>query len=223
MSFLDRLTESLKEIGTSIGDWLPKILGALIILIIGWFIARIVRNIVQRLLSLKPVQSVLDAAGINKALEGSGYEAAALGASIVYFVLWLTVLLLTFEALEATAIVDLLRRFLAVLPLILVAFIIVVLAAAVGKFVAGLVAPWADNNGLTWLPWLTRVAFILFGLVTALELLQIGFFVNALTTALFGGVGIAFAIAFGVGGIDTARRWWDKYLSPSDSGSGHDG
>ena len=127
-------------------------------------------------------------------------------------------LVLAFQALEAETIVSLLQRFLAVVPLILVAFIVVVLAAAVGRFVAGLVAPWSEANGLTWLPRLTRVGFILFGLVTALEMLEIGFFVNALTTAIFGGIGVAFAIAFGVGGIDTARRWWNKYLSPSETG-----
>ena len=216
MSFWDRLAESLREIGTSIGEWAPKILGALLILIVGWWIARILRNITKRLLDTKPVQSVLDAAGINSALEGSGYEASSLAASVVYFFLWLTVLLLTFQALEADSIVALLERILAVMPLIFVAFIVLVIAAAVGKFVAGLVQPWADTNGLTWLPWLTRAGFILFGVVTALEMLEIGFFVNALTTAIFGGIGIAFAIAFGVGGIDTARQWWAKYLSPRE-------
>lgn len=218
MSFWDRLTESLKDIGTAIGDWTPKVIGALIILIVGWFIARILRNIVKRLLATKPVQGILDASGINNALEGSGYEASSLVSSIVYFFLWLFVLLLAFQALEADSIVSLLQRFLAVLPLVFIAFIVVVIAAAVGRFVAGLVEPWANANGVTWLPWLTRVGFILFGLVTALEILEIGFFVNALTTAIFGGLGIAFAVAFGVGGIDTARQWWAKYLSPSEGG-----
>ncbi len=218
MSFWDRLTEGLRDIGTAIGDWTPKVLGALVILIVGWFIARIVKNVVKRLLDTQPVQAVLDAAGINSALQESGYQASTLAASIVYFFLWLTILLLAFQAVEADTIVGLLERFIAVLPLIFVAFIVVVIAAAVGKFVAGLVEPWSQSNGVTWLPWLTRVGFILFGLVTALELLEVGFFVNALTTAIFGGIGIAFAIAFGVGGIDTARKWWAKYLSPSDGG-----
>ena len=217
MSFWDRLSEGLRDIGTAIGEWAPKIIGALLILIVGWWIARILRNITKRLLDTKPVQGVLNASGINSALEGSGYEASTLAASVVYFFLWLMVLLLTFQALEADSIVSLLERILAVMPLIFVAFIVVVIAAAVGKFVAGLVQPWSDANGLTWLPWLTRVGFVLFGLVTALEMLEIGFFVNALTTAIFGGIGIAFAIAFGVGGLDTARQWWAKYLSPRDS------
>jgi hypothetical protein len=215
-SFWDRLMDGLRDIGTAIGDWTPKVLGALVILIVGWLIARILRNIVRRLLDLAPVKSVLKAAGIERALEGSGYEASKLGASVVYFFLWLVVLLLAFEVLQAQTIVDLLERMLAVIPLVFVAFIILVLAAAVGRFVAGLVGPWAESHGVTWLPWITQGGFILFGLVTAFQILDIGFFTEALTAGIFGGVGIAFAIAFGVGGIDTARKWWAKYLSPSE-------
>jgi flagellar biosynthesis protein FliQ len=216
-SFWDRLMDGLRDIGTAIGDWTPKIIGALLILVVGWLIARILRNIVRRLLELAPVKAVLKAAGIEGALEGSGYEPAKLGAGIVYFYLWLVVLLLAFEVLEAQTIVDLLERTLAVIPLILVAFVVLVLAAAVGRFVAGLVSPWAESHGVTWLPWITQGGFILFGLVTAFQILEIGYFTEALTTAILGGAGIAFAIAFGVGGIDTARKWWAKYLSPSES------
>lgn len=216
MSFWDRLVEGLRDVGTAIGEWTPRIIGAIIILIVGWWIARILRNLTKKFLDWDPVQSVLDAAGINPALEGSGYNAADLAASVVYFFIWLLVLLATFETLQADAIVALLERVIAVIPLVFFAFIIVVIAAAVGKFVAGLVAPWAETNGVTWLPWLTRAGFILFGLVTALDLLSIGFFTNALATAILGGAGIAFAIAFGVGGIDTAKRWWAKYLSPNE-------
>ena len=61
---------------------------------------------------------------------------------------------------------------------------------------------------------ITRAGFILFGVATALDLLKIGIFVNIVTASILGGVGAAFAIAFGVGGIDTAKKWWAKYLSP---------
>jgi hypothetical protein len=216
MSFWDRLVESLKDVGTAIGDYAPKILGALVILIVGWFIVRVLRGLTRRLLGSRPVTAVFDKAGISAPLECSGYNAAALGASIVYLFLWLFVLLLAFEALEADTIVDLLERVIAWLPLVFLAFVIVVLITAVGNVVAGMLAPWSESQGVTWLPMLTRAGFILFGLVTALDLLEIGAFVNIVTTAILGGLGVAFAIAFGIGGIDTARKWWAKYLSPRE-------
>ncbi len=214
LSFWDRLLDSLEQVGTTIGDYAPKILGALIILIVGWFIVRILKKVTFRILDSGPVKVVLDKAGISGALEGSGYNAASLGATVVYLFLWLFVLLMTFETLGAETFVDLVERAIAWLPLVFVAFMIVVLITAVGNMVAELVTPWSQNQGVTWLPIITRAGFILFGVATALDLLNIGVFVNIVTASILGGIGAAFAIAFGVGGIDTAQKWWAKYLSP---------
>ncbi|MCH7584840.1 MAG: hypothetical protein IH941_06740 [Acidobacteria bacterium] len=214
LSFWDRLLDSLEQVGTTIGDYAPKILGALIILIVGWFIVRILKKVTFRLLDSSPVKVVLDKARISGALEGSGYNAASLGATVVYLFLWLFVLLITFETLGAETFVDLVERAISWLPLVLMAFLIVVLITAVGNVVAELVTPWSKNQGVTWLPMITRAGFILFGVATALDLLNIGIFVNIVTASILGGVGAAFAIAFGVGGIDTAKKWWAKYLSP---------
>ncbi len=213
-SFWDRFVESLEAVGTAIGEYAPRILSALIILIVGWFIIRILKSVTRRLLASGPVSAVLDMAGISGALERGGYNVASLGASVVYLFLWLIVLLEAFEALEAVTFVDLLERLIAWLPLVFVAFLIVVLITAVGNMVAKMVAPWSEKEGVTWLPMLTRAGFILFGLATALDLLKIGIFVNIVTASILGAVGVAFAIAFGVGGIDTAKRWWARYLSP---------
>ena len=214
MSFWDRLRESLEQVGTTVGEYAPKILGALVILIIGWFIVRILKRATLRLLRSGPVKVVLDKARISGALEDSGYNAASLGATVVHLFLWLFVLLMAFETLGAETFVDLVERAIAWLPLVFMAFLIVVLITAVGNVVAQLVTPWSANQGVTWLPMLTRAGFILFGVATALDLLNIGTFVNIVTASILGGVGAAFAIAFGVGGIDTAKKWWAKYLSP---------
>ena len=214
LSFWDRLLDSLEQVGATIGDYAPQILGALIILIVGWFIVRILKKVTFRLLDSSPVKVVLDKAGISGALEGSGYNAASLGATVVYLFLWLFVLLMTFETLGAETFVDLVERAIAWLPLAFMAFLIVVLITAVGNIVAELMTPWSKNQGVTWLPMITRAGFILFGVATALDLLKIGIFVNIVTASILGGVGAAFAIAFGVGGIDTAKKWWAKYLSP---------
>jgi len=214
MSFWDRLLDSLEQVGTTIGDYAPKILGALIILIFGWFIVRILKRVTVRLLNSSPVKVVLDKAGISGALEGSGYNVASLAATVVHLFLWLFVLLMTFETLGAETFVDLVERAIAWLPLVFMAFLIVVLITAVGNVVAELVTPWSQNQGVTWMPIATRASFILFGVATALDLLNIGVFVNIVTASILGGIGAAFAIAFGVGGIDTAKKWWAKYLSP---------
>ena len=216
MSFWDSLRERLDEIGTDIGNWLVAITGALIILIVGLFIARILRRITRRILENDAVEAVLDKAGIGPTLRNAGYSVASLGASIVYGFLVLVVLLLAFTALEVEAIVDLLERLIAFVPVVAVAMLLVVIAAAFGRFTADLVRPWADTNNYSWLATVIQWGIFLFGLFTAFDLVGIGQVSEDVRRAALLALGVAFAIAFGVGGIDTGKKWWAKYLSPKD-------
>ena len=124
-------------------------------------------------------------------------------------VLWLIVVrVLQIETLEV-----LLVRFLAWVPVILLAALVVVIAAAVANWTAGLVRPFADSKDVPWLTWVVQILIILFGVLFALDMLGISFASNV-TLILTGAIGIALAIAFGVGGIDTAKKWWAKHLAP---------
>jgi hypothetical protein len=59
-----------------------------------------------------------------------------------------------------------------------------------------------------------RYAVIIFGALTALEILGIGQVSTRIFEFTVGAFAVAFAVAFGVGGIETARKWWGKYLAP---------
>lgn len=213
MSFIDRLQESFNDIGGSVADWAVKIAIALLVLIVGRWIINMIRKWVVRLLETDAVKTVFDKAGISNALQPSGRSAAALVGTILGAVLMVLLWLIIANILEVEPVVDLLERLLAVLPLVLVAVVLVIVAAAIGSFVADLVRPYADNRGVPWLPTAVRVLVLLFGVLAALDLLEIQFaedIVKIVTAA----AGIAFAVAFGVGGIDTAKKWWGRYLSP---------
>lgn len=214
MSFFDRLTEELKDLGTSIGEWVPRVIGALIILLIGWFIAKWIARIVRRLLDNERVRGFFDSVGIGQALRNAGYSAASLVSSIIYGFLMLVVLLVAAEALQLTELSDLLRRLIAFLPQLFIAVVIVMVAAAIGRFVADLVRPWGERQRMTWVPTAIQVGLVVFGVVTALDLLGIGIVTNTVLTAVLSTGGLILAIAFGVGGIDTAKLWWAKYASP---------
>lgn len=217
MSFWDSLRERLEAIGADIGNWVPKIIGALLILIVGLFIARIIRRIVKRVLENDAVGRVLDSAGVGAALRNSGYSASELGATIVYGFLALVVLLLAATALEVQAIVDLLERLIAFVPVVIVAVVIVIIASAFGRFVANVVRPWADTNNYGWLPTAIHWGIFVFGLFTAFDLVGVGSVSEDVRRALLLALGVAFAVAFGIGGVDTAKKWWSKYLSPRDT------
>lgn len=127
-------------------------------------------------------------------------------------VLWLIV----FRVLQIQTLEDLLERFLAWIPTVLLAVLVVVIAAAIASWVAALVKPFADSKGVGWLTWLVHIAVIVFGVLFAFDILEVAF-AEDITKILTAAAGIAFAIAFGVGGIDTAKKWWAKYLSPKET------
>ncbi len=213
--FLDGIRDALESLGSGLGEWLPKIVVALLVLVVGQWVVRTLRSWVEKLLETQAAQTVFDKAGVTTALEPSGRRPGALVAALAYAFLLLLLWLIVFRILEIDPIVDLLQRLLAVLPLIFVAVALVLVAAAVANFVTELIRPYAERRQIGWLPALLRTVIIVFGALAALDLLEIRFaedIVKIVTAA----AGIALAVAFGVGGIDTAKRWWAKYLSPRE-------
>ncbi len=216
----DNMVQGLKDAsasaGQTLGDWIPRILVAIVILIVGRWILRRLRTIIERLLDSPAAHSVFDKAGISSALAPTERKASQLVATIAYGFLMLLLWLIIFRILQIQPIEDLLQRLIAVLPLMLVAVALVIIAAAVGSFVAELVQPFAEQRDVRWLPSVVRIAVLVVGVLAALDLLEITFaedIVKIVTAA----IGIALAVAFGIGGIDTAKRWWALYLAPRDT------
>lgn len=213
-NMINGFKDAFADVGTTLGEWIPRILVALLVLLVGRWIINTLKHWIEKLLDTQPVQTVFDKAGITSALAPSGKKASSLLATVIYAFLALMLWLIVFRVLQIEPIEDLLERLIAVIPLILVAVVLVIIAAAVANFVADLVAPYAERRNVRWLTPLTRIAIILAGVLAALDLLEIGFAEDIVKLLVAAG-GIAFAIAFGVGGIDTAKLWWRK-LAPKN-------
>ncbi len=215
-SFFDGLKDGLQNAGEAITDFLPKLIGALLILLIGWIIAKIVRNFLRRILERVGIDRAFERAGLAAPLNRAGYTGASLIATIVYVVLLFVVFLLAAEALAIERLTELLSELVGYLPLVIVATIILVVAAWIGSFLAELARPWAEGQGVPWVASAIRWALIAFGVIAALNTLNVGEeVVNTLFTAIVAAAAVAFAISFGVGGIDTAKQWWRK-VAPRD-------
>ncbi len=216
MSFLDQLLDELESLGQTLVEWTILIGVALLVLIIGRWILKIVRNILQRVLGADMLNGVWERSGVNRALEGSDQTAASITATVVYAYLMVGLVLVAVRILNLDSIEDLLERLLAWIPLLIVAAVTVIIAAAVANWTADLIRPFAVDRGVGWLALVAQVAIIIFGILFALELLNIGFAEDIVKLVVAAG-GIALAIAFGVGGIDAAKEWWAKYGTPGAS------
>lgn len=214
MSFWDRLLEELRTLGETLAEWIVLIAIALVVLIVGRWVLRWVRTIIQKFLGANWMKGVWDRSGITRALEPSGQTAASITATIVYAYLMVALWLVVVRILQLDTIEDLLVRLLAWLPLLLLAAVVVIIAAAVASWTADLVRPFAQAKGVPWLTWLIHIGIVLFGLLFAFDILDITF-AEDIVKIVFAAMGIALAVAFGVGGIDAAKQWWAKYGTPA--------
>ncbi|MGA7937782.1 MAG: mechanosensitive ion channel, partial [Kovacikia sp.] len=136
---------------------LPKILKAVIIGVVGWFVARTVRQIVTNLLAATGVDQIGARLGLSRG--AGGQSPSWLIGAIVYVLILIPTATAALDALEIAAIsrpaTDMLNQILSALPKIFTAALILVIAYVIGKFVADLVsnllAGIGFNNLFYWL------------------------------------------------------------------------
>jgi hypothetical protein len=217
MSFWESLVQRLRALGEGIVEWGILILVAILVLVVGRLIIGFVRNWIERLFDSRPLDGVRQRSGLIRAMEGTGHSPASMAATIAYGYLMLALLLVVARILRIDAFESLLERLLAWIPILLLSAAVVIVAAAVGHWTANLVRPFADEQGLPWLATVVHVGVVVFGVLFALELMRVDFAEDVILVMMWA-IAIAFALAFGVGGIDTARKWWARYATPKDVG-----
>lgn len=213
MTFWDRLLERLRDLGEQVVEWAILIVIALVVLVVGRWILKLVRSWIEKLLGARALDPLWERSGVAKALEGGEQTPASIGATLIYAYLMVGLFLIVARILQVRPIESLLERLLAWIPLLLVAVIVVLIAAAVANWTRNLVSPFADRQGVAWLSTVVYVAVIVFGVLFALELIEIQF-ASDIILIIIAAIAVAAAIAFGVGGIDAGKKWWAKYGSP---------
>jgi hypothetical protein len=217
VSFWDSLVDRLETFGEHVVEWGILILVSLLVLVVGRWIIGLIRTWTEKLLGARVLQPVWDRSGVSNALQGSDQTPAKILATILYAYLYVVLWLIIMRILQITTIELLLERLLAWIPLLLLAALIVIVAAAVGNWTGNLVRPFAEQQGVGWLSSVVHVGIIIFGVLFALELLNIEF-AEDIIMIVIAAAAVAGAIAFGVGGIDAGKRWWAKYGMPREGG-----
>lgn len=213
MSFSDRFLEELRTLGELIVEWAVLIAVALVVLIVGRWLLKLLRGLIERLLGTSWLDQVWERSGIKSALEPSDQTPASITATVVYAYLMIGLLLVVARILQLETIEDLFERLILWVPQLILAALIVIVAAAAASWTSDLVYPFAEDRGVGWLASAVRIVIIVFGVIFALDIVEITF-AEDVTLILLGAAAVALAIAFGVGGIDTARQWWARYGTP---------
>jgi hypothetical protein len=203
---------------------IPRVLGFIIILLVGWLVASLVGKAVRAILHKLQFNALADRIGVGDFVRKMGSaDPAALVAALLAWLIRIVVLLVAFDALGLTGVSELLRQLLLWIPNLVVAMVILVLAGigarALGDLVRGAAAEAGFSNPET-LANVTRTAVWVFAVIIAVN--QVGIasnLINILVTGAVAALALAGGLAFGLGGRDLAARilenWYGNAKAPT--------
>lgn len=206
------IQQGLTEAWERIATFVPKLLGFLAILIIGYFVAKIVARLVDRLLERVGFDGWVERGALKTALKRSRFDASDILSVITFWAIFLIALQLAFGVFGPNPVSDLIQGIIAYLPNLFAAVVILVIVAALAKVVTDLLsAALGAVSGGEWIGRVAGIAILVIGIFAALNQLEIApAIVNGLFYALLAiVVGVAI-VAFGGGGIQTARGYWER-------------
>ena len=194
--------------------FLPKLLGFLVILLVGYFVAKIVAKLVDKGLEKAGFDRAVERGGITTAMAKSSYDASDIVAKLVFFAIFIPFLSAAVGALGIAALQEPLSAFIALIPRIIVAIVLVV----IGAVIAGTVKSFITNalGGLSYGSLLANAAavLVLFGFVKA-ALDQVGIATNVTGALLYATLAaVAGVVIVGVGGglIKPMQQRWEGWL-----------
>lgn len=219
---MDEFRDGLGDAWAAVATFLPKLVGFFLILLIGYFIAKAITKILDRVLERAGFDRAVERGGVGTALAKSKYDASSLLAKVVFYALMLFVLQLAFGIFGSNPVSDLLHGTIAYLPNVFVAILIIVIGTAVAAAVKEIVE--ASLGGLNYgraLAFGASTAILVIAGFAALDQLEIApAIVTGLFYAMLAIVVGASVVAIGGGGIKTMSRYWDKAASRAEQESG---
>jgi hypothetical protein len=216
MEWNSLIVEPVREMLTKIMAYLPVLLGALVILIVGWLVAKAIQRVVDWLLKTIRFDTMADKAGISEVLRKGNLKTSAreVISGLVYWLIMIMVLVMVVNALGLPKASDILASLFAYIPKVIGALFVLVVAMFLANFVSGIVRTAAGNANLPkpdLLADISRWAIIIFAVTISLGELGIGtLLVTTTFNIILGGIVLGLALAFGLGGKDAAARYLEE-------------
>ncbi len=199
----DVITDSINQLTTQASNWVPKLIGAIIVLTIGYILARIVKTIASKSLGYGKIGELLNNKEITTNLKKVGVSASIPGvvASVLYWLVFLVFITSAADMLGLTIVGEAIEGLFAYIPRIVSAIIVLVIALQVAKIVNKAIAASLSSMQFNFAGVFASVASSLitfFGFIMAAT--QLGFETEIITTNFSIIVaGFAAALAIGIG------------------------
>jgi hypothetical protein len=220
MSEFDVLLDPVRAFLVQAGDFLPRLALALVVVIVGWFLAKAAKFAIVKGLRAVNFHVLTQRAGLDGFLRNGGIQTdtTEILALLVYWLVILGALVIGFNSLGLIYVTDLLGRVILFVPKVMVALLVLAFGAYFARFIANAVTAYCRNvhiQDADLLGRLAQYAILTFVVLIALDQVNIGGdIVRQSFLVILAGVVFALALAFGLGGKEWAaellERWWPR-------------
>ncbi|MDE0319525.1 MAG: hypothetical protein OXI97_06545 [Acidimicrobiaceae bacterium] len=214
--------EGIEEAWDDFVGFAPRLIAALVVLLVGWIVASLLRRLLVKGLTAVRFETIIERAKLSEPLSRVGVRRPSrLMATLIYWAAMLLVLQLAIDAFGESAIQNALDDLIGFLPDLFIAIAIIVIVGAIAARVSSLVAELlADHSYGTHASRVAGSAIWVVGIFAALDQIRIADdTLNVLFVAVVATVGGSIVVMFGIGGIQAARdRFWptvfDRVTNP---------
>ena len=201
-------------------SFIPSLLGAIIIFIVGVLVGKVIGKAISQLVALLKVDKLFESAGANDFMNRAGLKLSVSGfiGGVVKWFIIVVFLMASLQIIGLTQVNDFLREaVLYYLPKVVIASLVLIIATVLADAMRKLVkasAQAANIRSANMLGSITRYAIWVFAFIIALSELGIATaFMQILFTGLIAALAIALGLAFGLGGKEAASRAIEKVSS----------
>jgi hypothetical protein len=216
---MDTFVQTLRDALASFVAFLPALVAGLVVLLIGWIVAAVLRRLIVALLPRTGLDRFLARHGIVRSSADTHAGSRIVGSAAF----WAILLIAFMQAANLWGlqfVANGLGRAIAFVPNIIAAVLVFGLALFVGNWLRErmIAQPTESRWGARFLPDAIRAGILTLGAFLALRQLQIAPEILVIAFALvFGGIAVATAIAFGLGARHTVeqmtRDWYERQRS----------
>ena len=221
-NFFQAVMVSLAAALMTLLSFIPALIGAILLLIIGWVLSDVIAKLVAGLLERVGFENAAHRVGVTGFMSRTGMRDPRAGYVLAELVKWFIRLIFIEAAAQAVhlqAVTQVINQLILFIPNLIVALVVLLIGAIVARFVAGIVRGSASEAGLqnpNLLATVAQYAIMAFAVIVAIN--QVGIaatLVNTLFMALMGAVALAVGLAFGLGGRDVAGQMWQGWYQRS--------
>jgi len=204
--------EPVKMMLGKFAQFVPMFVGFLVIVLVGWLVAVVLKKVIVKVLIFLKLDTLSGKINLSQILEKGGirYTLSEIIGIILYWLIIFVAIATAINALGLTSVSAIMDRIILYVPNIIIAIFILILGLFLSSFLSSVVVAMSLNAGISHANILGKIVstiIIVFSVMISLEQLNIAAaIINAVITIILASIGLAFAIAFGLGSKDVASR-----------------